>query len=225
MHKTLLLATGSIIGLCAGGASAFQQPTLTHSGNAVPFLSVTGANILYNQNSSDAGDWVNSQNFTSGSTQYNDQAADDFVVPSSQTWRITEVDVTGMYFNGSGTATSENVIFYKNKNGMPDTPVRNGTFSNLNGTDGPNFALMLPGKGLKLRSGHYWVSVIANMQFFTNGGQWGWEVNSVKHGKQAMWQNPGFGFGDCRTWEPIDTCYDLTGPDLMFALKGRNSRS
>ena len=88
--------------MCAGGAWGFPQSAVTHSDGTISPL--TRANILYNQNSDDAGSPLNSQNYTSGSSQFNDQAADDFVIPKGQTWRITEVDVTGVYFNGSGTA-------------------------------------------------------------------------------------------------------------------------
>jgi hypothetical protein len=175
---------------------------------------------LYNQNSNDAGDFVSSQNFTSGSTQFDAQGADDFVIPKGRAWEITEVDVSGVYFVGHGPATSENVIFYRNRRGKPGSPVKNGVFANLNGTGGPNFALVLPGRGIKLKPGRYWVSVVENADEFYQGA-WGWEVNSTLHGEQAMWQNPGGYYGECNTWEPIDSCYDLKGPDLMFELKGK----
>lgn len=191
-----------------------------HSDKSNPLAIPQGAKVLYSQNSNDAHAAINSQDFTCGSrSPCNDQGADDFVIPKGRTWTIRAVDVTGAYYNGSGPATSENVIFYKDKGGIPGTPVKNGTFANLNGTGGPDFAVALPGKGLQLNAGHYWVSVIAN-QAFDCCGQWGWEVNSVQHRDQAMWQEPPDHFGYCPTWGTIENCLGSPGPDLMFDLRG-----
>lgn len=129
------------------------------------------------------------------------------------------MDVSGTYVEGSGPATSENVIFYKDADGMPGKPVRSGTFTNLAGIDNlGSFALTLPGRGLKLRAGIYWVSVIANMDFPTQG-LWGWDVTSVQHHNQAMWQNPNGADHICPTWGTIKSCTDF-GPDLTFDLRG-----
>jgi len=218
MNKTFLLAAASAIALCAAGGSPCVAAKLLKSAkfNSPP------SNVLWNQNSNSAGYYLDSQNFTSGSSQYNDQGADDFVVPTGVHWRITEVDVTAEYEDGSGPATSENVIFYKNKNGMPGAPVTNGTFTDLNGTGGPNFAIVLPGRGIRLKPGRYWVSVIANMDFYS-GGLWAWGESSVENGKLAMWQNPGRGWGICPTWNPIENCQGgASGPDFMFELKGKS---
>ncbi|HEX4080171.1 MAG TPA: hypothetical protein VHX61_15020 [Rhizomicrobium sp.] len=220
MNKALLLTAASIIALCAGGVSAAGLPAASFAGKYIPFRIPKGAKVLWNQNSSYADIAVGSQNFTGGtSTAYNDQGADDFVIPKGKTWTITEVDVSGVYYEGPGPATSENVIFYKDKQGMPGKPVRNATFNNLNGTGGPDFAIMLPGKGLKLNAGHYWVSVIANLAF-DDAGAWFWDVNTMQHGKQAMWQNPPGGDGTCRTWGTIEDCTGY-GPDFMFDLRGK----
>src|ERR1700731_3221642 len=70
--------------------------------------------ILYNQNSNDEGIAIVSQNFTSGSSGavFDSQGADDFVVPAGHKWTVGEVDVTGVYSNGKGPASSENVFFF-----------------------------------------------------------------------------------------------------------------
>ena len=53
-----------------------------------------------------------SQNFETANDAFDNQVADDFVVPAGQTWTIQQVNVTGSYFNGNGPATSVNVFFY-----------------------------------------------------------------------------------------------------------------
>jgi len=50
-------------------------------------------------------------------------------------------------------------------------------------------------------------------------GGWYRGVNSIQHGSQAMWQNPGGAFAYCQTWGTIGDCIG-PGPDLMFELKG-----
>jgi hypothetical protein len=70
----------------------------------------------------------------------------------------------------------------------------------------------------QLAVGHYWFSVIANMDFEFYG-IWGWEVNGMQNGKQALWQNPAGGYEICRTWGTIEDCVG-DGPDFMFTLRG-----
>ena len=215
MNRAMLLTTVSIIAVSAV-VTPFVLSDLAW-GHSHPFQPIR---VLYNQNSNDSGTFVNSQNFSS-TTYYDDQGADDFVVPQGRTWKVKEVDVTGVYFNGSGSANSVNVIFYKNDHGAPGAPLKNGTFNNLNAATGPNFLLQLPGTGVKLRAGRYWVSVVANSDW-PSEPTWGWEVNSVQHGHEAMWRNPGGGLNPyCENWGMVENCVS-TGPDYMFVLRGHS---
>ena len=220
MSKVALLSAVSMIALCASASFAGSPPITSISVNPTALQAPKSAKVLWSQMSSDGGEGINSQNYTSdNSSPLNDQGADDFVIPKGKTWSITEVDVTGQYYQGSSPATSENVIFYKDKNGMPGKTVNKGTFTDLEGADSRgNFAIALPRKGLKLGSGHYWVSVIANLSFY-EGGQWAWEENNVQHGYLAMWQNPSNYYLLCRTWCTLENMGG-TSPDLMFELKG-----
>jgi hypothetical protein len=223
MNKPFLLTAASILALTAGDLAA-AQPATSYSGRFSAVQIPKGAKILYNQNSNNTGASVTSDNFTSGSSStYNDQGADDFVIPKGKTWTITEVDVSGGYSVGPGPATSENVIFCKDKKGMPGKPVKKGTFTNLKGTDSRgNFAITLPAKGITLNAGTYWVSVIANMDFAAYG-LWAWDVNGVQHGNQAMWRNPSGVDHICQTWGTIENCGGI-GPDFMFDLRGLSKR-
>ncbi|HEX4159904.1 MAG TPA: hypothetical protein VHY79_15670 [Rhizomicrobium sp.] len=231
MSKTVLLAAAAAFALTAGGASAAQKPVLgAHGPATAPIFHVAkGAKILYNQNSGD-GEAVVSQNFTSGSYSptYNAAGADDFVVPKKTTWTVTEVDVSGLYFNGSGTCsgncqfnTSENVIFYADAKGMPGKAVKNGTFNGVKGTDNSgSLSISLGKKGVKLKAGTYWVSVVGNDPYVDTGWEWGWEQTSTIHGTEAEWENPQGGFGvGCTTWGNVGTCLGYNG-DFAFDLQG-----
>lgn len=202
MRTYLLLAAASVIALTIGNAMA-----------ASPHKQV-----LYSQNSNPSFAYVNSQNDTGGQTAYDDQGVDDFIVPSGTTWKITEVDVTGCCAYTS--SITENVYFYKDKNGVPGKLVRHGSFLNLSGQGSPSFAMSL-GKGVKLIAGHYWVSVVANCDYETGCG-WGWGETSTINNDAALWQNPGNGHGSgCTTWTILETCFGSAyAGDFMFELQG-----
>ena len=225
MSKTVLFAGAAAFALIAGGASA--APSIGISGaRTSAFVHVAkGAKMLWNQNSNTNGSRVDSQNYTSGTLSgFDDQGADDFVVPKKQEWTVTEIDVSGTYFQGYGPATSENVIFYSNNSGVPGKAVKGGTFTGLNGTDSSgSFAISLGKKGVKLKSGTYWVSVIANCSYHGGCGEWGWDENATVTGYEAQWRNPGGDWGVCPTWDTLASCTSSSA-DFAFDLQGKSTK-
>lgn len=229
MTKTVLLAAAAVLALTAG-ASAGPAPVVTGVKSAPAIWHMPkGSTTLYNQNSNNSGVGLVSQNFsTTYSKTYDATGADDFIVPKKglkdkkkkkKGWTVTEVDVTGVYFNGSGPAASETVTFYADSSGVPGAPLKGGVFT-VTGTDSSGtFSITLPKKGMFLKAGHYWVGVAANLDFST-GGEWGWEGNTSIKNYDAMWENPGGGFGtSCTSWGTNGTCLGYTQDD-MFDLKG-----
>jgi hypothetical protein len=205
---------GYAAALVASTAMAASHPALFSHRQAHRFVSgpPAGSKTLYDQNKDPSGTAILSDSFDGGSD--NPEAADDFAVPLGHTWLIKEVDVTGVYFNGSGPANSENIFFYKDKGGLPGTLVTECDNQNGTGNGTGSFAIVLSKAcKAKLRGGKtYWVSVQANMDF-NGGGEWGWELSLDTSGNQAAWQDQGG--GNCQIWCHIDG-------DLMFALKGKD---
>ena len=202
--------------LMAPAASAGRSPQATHHGLAKAAPHVPGV-VLYSQNDNDAGVGVTSQNFEASLDAYDNSAADDFTSTGGG-WKIKNVTVTGVYFNGYGPATSETVTVYKDAGGLPGAV--KGSKTKVGNDSGGSFSIGLGKKGIRVAAGHYWVGVVANMDF-SAGGQWGWETRSVQSGSPAAWENPGGGFGvGCTTWAPLMTCLGY-GPDMMFSLGGR----
>jgi hypothetical protein len=222
MTKTVLLASAAIFALSAG-ASAATHPTAvaTHAQAHQIVSAAPGSTTLYDQNNNDNGVGLVSQNFESTFDAYDAQAADDFQVPSGHKWKVKEVDVTGVYFNGSGPATSVNIFVYKNKGGLPNgAPKVECDNLNIAQDNGGSFVIKIPKScKISLKAGTYWLSVQANLAF-SQGGEWGWEGNAVQTGNAYAWQNPGGGFGLCTTWGTECLGY---GPDFMFALKGKDA--
>lgn len=232
MNKTILMAATAVLALTAGSAFAASHP-------GVGVVKVTKGAVhvpatLYSQNSS-FGYAIDSQNFTSGNyTAYNNAGADDFVVPGGHKWKVTGVDVTGLYYNGSGPAASEVVTFYKSKGGLPGAIAAKGTASyTLACTDSAgSFSCSIPGpkgKGLKLSGGTgggktYWVSVVANCSFVGGCGQWGWAQTNLGGGNPGEWENPGNAFGTgCITWTPTSTCIGIPTNEWAFDLTGSST--
>jgi hypothetical protein len=173
--------------------------------------------ILYDQLNSPGTFSTSSQEFPNFPT-YTDFTADDFVVPSGQTWNITEVDAQGVYFNGPGPADNFNVFFYQNNSGMPGTQIYTATAQSYVNNSGV-FQITLTTPAV-LSSGTYWVSMQAHMNSNPNG-QWGWTDRTVQVNSPAAWQNPGGGFGFCPTWAARTACVgDAPAPDQMFRLIG-----
>ncbi len=221
MTKTVLLASAAIL-VMGGAASAATHPSLVAHVPAHHVVSgvAPGSTTLYDQNGNDNGVGLVSQNFESTFDAYDAQAADDFQVPSGHKWKVKEVDVTGVYFNGYGPATSVNIFVYKNKGGLPGSLKTECDNVNIANDAGGSFTIKLPKScKISLKAGTYWLSVQANLAF-SQGGEWGWEGNSVQTGNAYAWQNPGGGFGLCTTWGTECLGY---GPDFMFALKGKDA--
>ena len=78
--------------------------------------------ILYDQTDNPAANSTVSQNFEAANDAFDNQLADDFVVPAGG-WTIGQVNVLGVYFNGPGPATSVNVFFYADAAGLPGAVV------------------------------------------------------------------------------------------------------
>jgi hypothetical protein len=226
MHKTVLLAAAAAFALSSGGAFAASQPTakFVHTvSKAAKFKTTNRAlSVLYDQNGTDSGIGIVSQNFETSFDAYDDRAADDFTVPDGTKWTVNEIDVTGAYFNGPGPARNENVTIYNDKGGKPGRAI-DGLHSSLvvNGVDnGSGSFTMTLATPIKLKPGKYWLSVQVNMDFGV-GGEWGWENQTAVAGTAAVWRNGGDGLGTgCTTWATESTCIPDGQGDHMFTIKG-----
>ncbi|HTT98976.1 MAG TPA: hypothetical protein VMF58_13065 [Rhizomicrobium sp.] len=233
MTKSALLAAAAVVALSASGASAGTHK-ITSNAHATAKSQIHHWNkalnrsisTLYDQNDDSQGYSDISQNFESTFDQYDAQGADDFTVPAHTTWAISEVDASGLYFNGSGPARDFHVTFYKNHGGKPGAVVAD--IPDASYTDvGFGSPVINLGQKVKLKGKGggktYWVSIYANMDFEV-GGEWGWGTRNDANGNDAQWQNPGDGFATgCTSWsEERDCLGDVGGVDHMFTLRGKS---
>jgi hypothetical protein len=174
--------------------------------------------VLYDQYDNATGGGYTSQDFEPAFDAYDNQAADDFVVPAGETWNIEGVDVAGQYSTG-GPAAAFHVFIYSDAAGLPGTNVYTGLDQPYtDGGSGTDFVITLTSPAV-LTEGTYWVSV-QSRQDFSAAGQWFWNDRSVQSGFPAAWQNPGGGFGTgCSTWGVRSTCIG-GAPDHVWRLNG-----
>jgi len=178
---------------------------------------------LYNQTLTPSGNLkVSTHFFEIGyETTYSCEAADDFV--ATDQWTITKVFALGGFYNGSVNPQNFHVVIYADDNPNGDLPgtelydTHNAV--DYNGTDG--FTIPIEDT-VVLPAGHYWVSVYANTE--VGNAQWGWKPSTGQYNYEAVWENPGDGFGTgYTTWTPITTVWQgTTETDFSFALFGIN---
>jgi hypothetical protein len=214
----------------AGAVASAAHPPLKSAPGA-PLVRIILPNpaapsyVLYDQINNASAYGSSSQQFEPASAAYNDQAADDFTVPSGQNWQITEVDVQGYYFSGNGPAASFNVYFYSSvasgTYAIPGAAVYTATAQSYVNTAGI-FAITLTSPPVLYGSAtNYFVSVQA-VQDLSPGGQWAWQNRTVTAHSGAAWRNPGGGFGPaCQNWDRRAFCLgDGAAPDQLFRLVG-----
>lgn len=215
---SILLGTAAFVasaGIAVAGPSTVGHNSKGHHG----FKGVDRQlSVLYDQHGTDSGIGIVSQNFESTFAAYDAAAADDFSVAGGG--KASEVDANGVYFNGYGPASSEDVTFYKNKKGKPGKVVKASL--GVAGTDDGFGSFTIPVTKTKLKAGKtYWVSVVANCSFTGGCGEWGWENQTTIVGTAAQWQNPGGGFGVCPTWDDENVCIPDGQGDHMFTIRGK----
>src|SRR6266566_1256753 len=153
-----------------------SQPPMFSSGpggaHALPSLPPPQAPqvVLYDQYNNAGTNATSSQDFEASLDAFDDELADDFVVPGGQSWSVESIDADGVYFNGAGPAQNFNVRFYTNSGGLPGTLVESRIGMSYT-QSGSTFSVTIS-PAVCLASGTYWVSVQAR-QDFTPAGQWG----------------------------------------------------
>ena len=213
----ILACTTALAASVVQAAPAGTHPVASVSGHFAHRVvsGSPGSVVLYDQSTGDSGAAISSQNFGSDLDAYDDQAADDFMVPTGHVWKVKEVDVIGGYTEG--TAESQHITVYADDNGVPGSIVAD--CDGLHGTDnGGSFAIRMPKVcPIKLHKGTYWLAVVANQ----SSGQWLWEARAPIVNNEAVWANPNGGWGLCNNEGTLEECFGLPD-DLMFTLKGRD---
>jgi hypothetical protein len=176
-----------------------------------------GADVLYDQMSGAGPYGTNSQDYSDVGL-FDNQAADDFTVPSGVSWSPTAVDVLGDSNGGSYPVT---VTFYSDGGSKPGAQLFDQTIAGTQG--GPNYNLPLVG-GPTLPPGHFWLSVQEVSEYGPSEHQWLWLNRAPQAGDPAQWASPGSLMASCNSWVARASCAgDAGSPDQAFMLIGSSA--
>ena len=214
--------------LLAAGLFASNGSAIAQSGQIAP---AEPAVMLHDQTDHAGTNTIDSSYWQGHLNSISSQAADDFVIPNSEIWKITSVTAIGTIVGSSGSGVIDLLVrFYGNTGaGLPgalvyENPISSGSIGGL-GTG--HFVVSLPAT-LTLGPGHYWFSAQGRQSCSATDGScqhWSWTERTIRANAESAWQSPGGTYGpNCIAWEPrVTVCQQpggSTGPDLLFRLDG-----
>ena len=214
----VLIASLVIILTFAFAGAAAPGPSVQANASGIVPHNPTG--VLYDQTNNASGAGATDQNFEAAFNAYDNEGADDFVVPASTQWNIDGVVIVGTQ-SAAGAPTSVNVAFYADNATFP-AATATCTYSNVaTFTGNTTINVTLPSV-CSLGPGNYWLAFSVN-QNFTPSGQYFWSNRTVASNNGSVWRNPGDGFGTgCVNWDRQTTCNVGGGvsPDFLFQISG-----
>lgn len=179
--------------------------------------------LLFDQASNLASTSMIAQDFDVAYDAYDCIAADDFEVPTGETWYVDSILLPGQYFLNGGTPVDTSgliITIFQDLAGNPGTIVWEDTFY-VADPDGDGTLEAYMANPLQINSGLYWLGVEALKEFSNSGGQWAWFQNSTGFGSDQLWQMPGDGLAvGCVTWSPVYNCLNTTIAAGAFQIYG-----
>jgi len=204
----------------AGAPPSQGLPTpVGPAASAPPIQAPTGLPILlWDQTDNPAGGSVGSQDFEPAVSFFDDESADDFVVPPGAVWSVEELFISGGYNPGGGPAAALNVYIYGDAGGTPGNVICG--YPLLNPIDGAGSFLVTLPHACVLRAGTYWLSAQARQDLATSG-QWYRNTRLLQNNNESHWRNPANGYGTgCLVFSPVSSCLPGTAKDLLFWIAG-----
>jgi len=211
-----------------------QQNNLTGKLDKAPdFNSSRSGPILFDQMYNPGTGFMVSQHYSTSTNSSNTcAAADDFDVPTGETWNVHSIGIIGSYWQGAaGGGDTLNVYLLADDDGKPGDTIQeyfaHTDFFKEESLVGQYivtyFEIFLPSM-VTFNEGTYWVSVQMYSDYNTTG-QWGWMDHNYEtaiYGSEWHWINPKDGWGMGFTeWTPANL---VVGPwlswELSFALFG-----
>lgn len=178
--------------------------------------------LLYDQTDSiTAGGILCREHTVSTSFQFNTEGADDFTVPSGQTWYIDSVVIDGFYNTTITVATPVEVTIYSDNGGEPDTVVAVREIADGDNNEDGNLEPDFSDNPIILGAGTYWLSV----KVVSSNIAWYWaRINALETNNPMHWYNPGGGYAVCTVWQPLYTCistvYDSSANFQIYGCAG-----
>jgi hypothetical protein len=149
--------------------------------------------------------------------------ADDFDVPTGDTWYIDSLKIYGFYNVNNPDSAGMNITIYENNNGAIGSSVYTNVFQVNLDQDGDGAIKAVWNTPLQLTAGSYWLAASARKNYITDQGVWYWYLESSGYGEEAKWENPGGAWNaGCTSWTDItdNSCVNVQYPDVVFDVYG-----
>ncbi len=218
MRKWVGTVTTAAAFVCLGAGTANADVLLDQTGSPNPNESILSNQIIPS----------GIQNCTDDPPST--QVADDFFVPSGDSWNIDSVNVRGSFL---GTPPPSNLFvrIYADGGGKPGVTLYQNE-GPLPASGGPDYTIALPSVPT-LGPGVYWISVqqAGAIHCWTdfpageNSKRWQWSLRTTSSGSPALMQG-----GSCEDWSPLNCDPTLlsgsrasTGIDTRYGLAGNRT--
>ncbi len=147
------------------------------------------------------------------------QSADDFTIPTGNTWNIDRVLAFG---GANGTPTLDNItiVVFDDNNGIPGEVIYNsGEITPISELNDNNLNILLP-EIVTLESGKYWISIYANLAF-DGGNQWFWASQDNVVGDESQFRDAADLFGTGAVdWTAASAALGRDPLDQIFQIFG-----
>jgi hypothetical protein len=148
--------------------------------------------------------------------------ADDFVVPSGETWYIDSIKIYGFYNVTNPDSAGMNITIFENNSGAIGSSVYSNVFQVNLDQDGDGAITAVWNTPLQIDDGDYWMAASARKDYLNDAGVWYWYLDTVGSGYEAKWENPGGSWNVCTAWTNITatSCVAVAYPDVVFRIYG-----
>jgi hypothetical protein len=215
--RNFALVLGAALVLVAGSfAQAAFVSKVPYSGT---FTMPSGGDVLFSQLDDPSGSAWTDQEFEAVYAAYNSEGGDDFNVSDAAGWDLTTINTPGIQTAG-GTPFFTNHFFYADGGGAPGAVLDGCDFPANTSFTHDLGDLSTDVTGCNTPGGINWFSQNVR-QDFVPFGQHFWATRASSNGSEAVFRNPGNGFGSgCLDWAPANTVCGMTGSDFQFELLG-----
>ena len=234
MKGPLSALPAAVLLALAGSAAEANSPAIRQSAHsntpparpASRHRTAPTGSILHDQTGGMTGEGFFANEMTSSYSSFTSRGADDFVVPTGQTWTIESFYIPyGQQASATWLPSSADVLLIADDgSGHPTGAVVCVGTATAETASGSNFTFTLATPCM-LPQGTYWLELAFDgVVNFTMAA--GWAVRSPVAGQPAQWQDPGHTYGTtCSTWGDFATCFPTVpssrlGGDFAFQILG-----
>lgn len=229
-HYAYIRFKAKKIGTATIGMIASKGKEMVSAAFDISVAGLASDNLLYSQYNNPGINYAYSQNFKDINTIW--QSADDFVIPTGQTWNIERVLAVGAESNAGTIFKSINVIVYADSMGKPGKIIRfEKSLPQLYDSTSTNLYVKFS-KQLTLNGGHFWISVFPDLNIINPALPtlqfWGWATQQHQIGSKFLFKRVKDAQGGVTGWISDQAASLLNADttanyDLSFFLYGSAS--